>query len=111
MVFFFFFQAEDGIRDLYVTGVQTCALPILTPASVPESGRHVALKRTANVSTGGTAIDVTDEVHPDNRAILERAATAMELSVVGIDFLIEDIGRSWREAGGVVLEANALPGL
>jgi cyanophycin synthetase len=83
----------------------------LSPDSVPENGRHVALKRTANVSTGGTAIDVTDAVHPDNRAILERAATALELSVVGIDFLSEDIGRSWREAGGVVLEANALPGL
>jgi len=83
----------------------------LTPASVPEAGRTVALKRTANVSTGGTAIDVIDEVHPDNQSILERAATAMELSIVGIDFLIEDIARSWREAGGVVLEANALPGL
>src|SRR6266496_6672032 len=58
MLFFFFFQAEDGIRDLYVTGVQTCALPISTPptpvppGSVPGSYNAVAPSRVLNTQTG-----------------------------------------------------------
>ena len=83
----------------------------LTPDSIPAAGRHVGLRRTANISTGGTALDATAALHPDNKAILERAATAMTLSVAGIDFLSDDIARSWREVSGVVLELNPFPGL
>jgi cyanophycin synthetase len=83
----------------------------LTPDSVPEPGRRVMLKRTANVSTGGTAVDATDAIHPDNEAMMERAASTMELAIAGVDFLSDDITRSWREVGGVVLEMNAFPGL
>ncbi len=83
----------------------------LTPESIPAEGRHVGLRRTANISTGGTALDATAALHPDNKAILERAAASMRLSIAGIDFLSDDIARSWREVSGVVLELNPFPGL
>src|SRR5262249_23414416 len=83
----------------------------LTPDSIPAEGRHVSLRRTANISTGGTALDATAALHPDNKAILERAAATMTLSIAGIDFLSDDIARSWREVSGVVLELNPFPGL
>ena len=82
----------------------------LTPACVPAPGRWVRLRRTANISTGGTAHDVTDRVHPDNRALAERAACTVGLDIAGIDFLCPDIARSWREVGGAVCEVNAQPG-
>jgi len=82
----------------------------LSPMSVPEPGRTVALRRTANVSSGGTAQDVTDSVHPDNRALAERVARTVGLDIAGIDFITTDISRSWREVGGAVLEVNSQPG-
>ena len=81
----------------------------LTPGCVPTPGRFVRLRRTANISTGGTARDVTDRVHPDNRALAERAARTVGLDIAGIDFLCPDISRSWREVGGAVCEVNAQP--
>jgi len=83
----------------------------LAPDSIPAEGRYVGLRRTANISTGGTAIDATAAIHPDNKAVLERAAATMTLSIAGIDFLSDDITRSWREVSGVVLELNPFPGL
>ena len=80
-------------------------------ASVPAAGTCVALRRTANISTGGTAEDVTAGVHPDNRMLVERAARVVGLDVVGVDFLTTDVGRSWREIGGAICEVNAQPGL
>jgi len=82
----------------------------LAEDSVPESGRFVPLRRTANISTGGTALDVTARVHPDNRLVAERAARRLGLDIAGVDFLCPDIGRSWREVGGAVCEVNAQPG-
>jgi len=82
----------------------------LTPASIPETGQFVRLRRTANISTGGTASDVTTMVHPDNRIIAERAAQIVGLDIAGVDFLCPDISRSWREVGGAVCEVNAQPG-
>ncbi len=82
-----------------------------TRDSVPSPGERVQLLGTANISTGGTAIDVTDSVHPDNRSMLERAARVSGLDVVGIDFITPDIGRSYREVGGAICEINASPGL
>ena len=82
-----------------------------TRDSVPPLGERVQLLGTANISTGGTAIDVTDSVHPDNRSMLERAARVSGLDVVGIDFITPDIGRSYREVGGAICEINASPGL
>jgi cyanophycin synthetase len=78
--------------------------------SVPASGKRVWLTDTANLSTGGMAIDRTDEIHPDKIAIASRAAAVLGLDVAGIDMVTPDIARSWREAGGGVVEVNASPG-
>lgn len=83
----------------------------LTVESVPEEGEIVLLRTTANLSSGGTAIDRTDEIHPDNAAIARRAALAVGLDIAGIDLLAPDITRSVRETGGGIVEVNAAPGL
>lgn len=82
----------------------------LSPASVPERGQSVVLATTANISTGGTAIDRTNEVHTDNAAIAARAAMALGLDVAGVDFIAPDIAKPVRETGGGVIEVNAAPG-
>lgn len=81
-----------------------------TEHSVPPAGEVVFLRSTANLSTGGTAIDVTDSVHPDNREMAVRAARAIGLDVCGVDFLTTDISRSYTETGGAICELNAAPG-
>ncbi len=82
----------------------------LTLESVPQAGDVVWLKQTANMSTGGTAIDRTDEIHPDNALAARDAAMAIGLDVAGIDFVTPDIARSYREVGGGIVEVNAGPG-
>lgn len=83
----------------------------LSMDSILDSGRTVALRTAANVSTGGTSIDLTEKVHPDNREMAERAAKGMGLDVAGIDFMTTDIAKSYREVGGGIIEINARPGL
>jgi len=78
--------------------------------SVPAEGDLVLLRRTANLSTGGTAIDVTDVIHPDNREMAERAIKAVGLDIGGVDFLSEDITVSYKENGAGICEVNAGPG-
>jgi len=78
--------------------------------SVPPAGESVYLRSTANISTGGTAIDVTDIVHPDNREMAVRAVLAIGLDVGGVDFLCQDISRSYKETGAAICEVNAAPG-
>ncbi len=78
--------------------------------SVPPENETVFLCATANLSTGGTAIDVTDIVHPDNREMAVRAAGAIGLDVAGVDFLTDDISESYKESGGAICEINAAPG-
>lgn len=82
----------------------------LAPEDVPTAGRFVHLRRTANISTGGTAEDVTAIVHPDNRLLVERAARIVGLDIVGVDLLCPDVSCSWREVGGAICELNAQPG-
>jgi len=82
----------------------------LTAASVPEAGQIVYLRSTANLSTGGTATDVTDVIHPDNREMAERAVRAVGLDVGGVDFLTKNITESYRKIGGGICEVNAAPG-
>jgi len=79
-------------------------------STVPEEGEVVFLRSTANLSTGGTAIDVTDVIHPDNREMAERTIKAIGLDIGGVDFLCNDIAQSYREAGGGICEVNAGPG-
>jgi cyanophycin synthetase len=76
---------------------------------LPE-GEIFYLRKTANLSTGGTAIDLTDVVHPDNREMAERAIRAVGLDVGGVDFLTRDITESYKEVGGAIVEVNAAPG-
>src|SRR5215468_8565647 len=82
----------------------------LTAESVPEKGHAVYLRSTANLSTGGTATDVTDVIHPDNREMAERAVRAIGLDVGGVDFLSKNITESYRAIGGGICEVNAAPG-
>lgn len=81
-----------------------------TADSVLPAGEVFFLRSTANLSTGGTAIDLTDEVHPDNRAMAIRAVMAVGLDVGGVDFLTQDISQSYKEIGGAIVEVNAAPG-
>ena len=78
--------------------------------AVPEHGQWVQLKLTGNMSTGGTSIDRTDEIHPDNAEIARQAAMVVDLDVAGIDFVTPDITRSVHEVGGAIIEVNAAPG-
>jgi len=78
--------------------------------TVPEKGKEIYLRSTANLSTGGTAIDVTDVIHPDNREMAIRAIKAIGLDIGGVDFLTRDITESYRDAGGGICEVNAGPG-
>ena len=78
--------------------------------TVPASGERVFLRSTGNLSTGGTAIDMTDVVHPDNADMAVRAVEAIGLDVGGVDFLTSDITRSYKEVGGAIVEVNAGPG-
>lgn len=85
----------------------------LTVDSVPAAGQVVPLRSTANLSTGGTATDVTDIIHPDNREMAVRAVTAIGLDVGGVDFLCRNIAESHKAAensGAGICEVNAAPG-
>ncbi len=83
----------------------------LTLQSVPDKGREVYLRGTANLSTGGTSIDRTDEMHPDNITACEMAAGIIGLDIAGIDVLTPDISVPFRENGAVIIEVNAGPGI
>lgn len=78
--------------------------------SILEKGEFLKLKDTANLSTGGTAEDVTDIVHPYNIFMAERIARIIDLDICGIDIMTTDIGQPLPETGGAVLEVNAGPG-
>ncbi|MEJ2882509.1 cyanophycin synthetase [Pedobacter sp. GR22-6] len=81
-----------------------------TLESIPAGGEIVYLKSTANLSTGGTSIDVTDLVHPQNVFICERISRVIGLDICGIDIMAENLTQPLTENGGVVLEVNAAPG-
>lgn len=83
----------------------------LTEQSVPEAGRSVLLRRNANLSTGGSAEDVTDIVHPEVAARAIEAARIVGLDVAGIDLVMDDVTKSLESQRGVVIEVNAAPGL
>ncbi len=86
------------------------ALKGVTSDHVVPAGEVFYLRATGNLSTGGTAIDLTDQVHPDNAEMAVRAAKAIGLDVVGIDFITPDITESYRDVGGGICEVNAAPG-
>ncbi len=82
----------------------------MTADSVPVAGDIVYLRSTANLSTGGTATDVTDIIHPDNRDMAVRAVRAIGLDVGGVDFITPNIAESYKSIGGAICEVNAAPG-
>ena len=82
----------------------------LTLDSILPSGHEQWLKPTANLSTGGTATDVTDMVHPDNIFMCERIARIIGLDICGIDIMAENLTEPVSENGGAILEVNAAPG-
>ncbi|MEJ5208658.1 cyanophycin synthetase [Denitratimonas sp. CY0512] len=81
-----------------------------TAESVPAPDEIVYLRSTANLSTGGTATDVTDIIHPDNRDMAVRAVRAIGLDVGGVDFITPNIAESYKKIGGAICEVNAAPG-
>ncbi len=81
-----------------------------TRDTVPDDGERVFLRSTGNLSTGGTATDMTDHVHPDNIEMAVRAVKAIGLDVGGVDFLTTDVTESYKEVGGAICEVNAAPG-
>ena len=81
-----------------------------TVDSVIPEGEQLILKDTANLSTGGTAEDVTDIVHPANVSMAERISRIIDLDICGIDIMTTDITKPLAETGGAVLEVNAGPG-
>jgi cyanophycin synthetase len=86
------------------------ALRGLGPDSRPEKGEKIYLKATANLSQGGTATDVTDEIHPEIRRMAERTAGIIGLDCAGIDALAQDISLPLDPSGIKVVEVNAAPG-
>ena len=81
-----------------------------TLETIPKKGERVLLKPTANLSTGGTSTDVTDEVHPANIFMFERIAKIIGLDICGIDVMATDLRTPVSENGGAILEVNAAPG-
>ncbi|MEO0018276.1 MAG: Cyanophycin synthetase, partial [Verrucomicrobiota bacterium] len=83
----------------------------LTPEGVPAAGRTVLIRRNANLSTGGTAVDCTDEVHPSISEAAIEAAQTVGLDICGIDIVARDIAQPLGDHNGVIIELNARPGL
>ncbi|HCI52388.1 MAG TPA: cyanophycin synthetase [Gallionella sp.] len=83
----------------------------LTVDSIPDKGRYVILRNNANLSTGGTATDVTDDVHPEMAASAVAAAQMVGLDICGVDVVCDSVLRPLDEQGGGVVEVNAAPGL
>jgi len=91
------------VMDLYRQG--------LSLTSVPSKGEKVVLRQSANLSTGSTAADVTDQIHPDNAQLAVYASKVLGLDIAGVDIILGDISESYLEQNGKIIEINAAPGL
>ena len=83
----------------------------MTPDSVPPKGQRIILRNNANLSTGGSATDVTDDVHPDVAARAVAAAQMVGLHICGVDLVCESVLHPIEEQNGGIVEVNAAPGL
>jgi cyanophycin synthetase len=81
-----------------------------TLETIPKKGDTIYLKSTANLSTGGTSVDVTELMHPENVFLCERVARIIGLDVCGIDIMAPNLTQPLKESGGAILEVNAAPG-
>jgi cyanophycin synthetase len=109
-------RGDDHATALSKIRLDAVSLAVLgeqgyTPASVPPAGSVVLIRRNANLSTGGTAIDVTDRVHPEVAARAIEAARVVGLDIAGVDVVACDISRPLEEQRGGIVEVNAAPGL
>lgn len=78
---------------------------------IPAKNERVLLRENGNISTGGTAIDCTDKIHPDNAEIAIRAAEILGINIAGVDIVTEDISKPILTNGGAVIEVNSAPGI
>ena len=83
----------------------------LTALSIPEHGQRIILRNNANLSTGGSATDVTDEVHPELAARMVTAAQMVGLDIAGVDLVAENVIKPMEEQRAGIVEINAAPGL
>ncbi len=109
-------RGEDHATSLSKIPLDATALGVLAEqglntASIPAAGQIVLLRRNANLSTGGTAADVTDLVHPDVAARAIDAVRMVGLDIAGVDIIALDISRPLEEQRGKIIEINAAPGL
>ena len=109
-------RGDDHEAVLTKIRLDSVAMAVLTeqgftPESVPPAGVKVLIRRNANLSTGGTALDVTDRVHPEVAVRAIDAARTIGLDIAGIDVVAHDISRPLEEQGAVIVEVNAGPGL
>jgi len=95
----------DGAAELVLQQQQ------LTVDAVPSAGQVVLLRSNGNLSTGGTATDVTNLVAPANARLCELAAQILDLDIAGVDVICRDLSRPLNEQGGAIVEVNAAPGL
>lgn len=97
------------INDIVIKNLNALQM---TPESVPAQDQEVLLRKTANLSTGGEAWDVTDDICPENHLLFEQIARACNLNIVGIDMMCQSLSQpiiQQPQAG--VIEVNASPGL
>lgn len=109
-------RGDDHATSLSKLRLDAVSLAVLadqgyTPDSVPPAGAMVLIRRNANLSTGGTALDVTDRVHPEVAARAVEAARVVGLDIAGVDVVACDISRPLEEQRGAIVEVNAAPGL
>ncbi|NLY43057.1 MAG: cyanophycin synthetase [Clostridiaceae bacterium] len=97
-------KVDDVVR-------QVLAKQNYTEKSVPPKGKIVRLRENGNISTGGTAADRTDEIHPWNAELAVKAAHAIGLDIAGIDITCADISVPLYKNGGAIIEVNAAPGI
>ncbi len=109
-------RSDGHATSLSLIKLDAIALAVLAEQgldadAIPAPGTEVLLRRNANLSTGGTATDVTSQVHPEVAAWAVDAARVVGLDIAGVDILAEDIARPLETQGGAVVEVNAGPGL
>lgn len=109
-------RAADHAAALSRIRIDAVALAVLaeqgvTPESIPEKDRMILIRRNANLSTGGTAVDCTAEVHPTICAAAVEAAQMVGLDICGLDMIAPDITQPLSPKNGVIIELNARPGL
>ena len=109
-------RGEDHATSLSKLRVDEIAKGVLaeqglTVDSIPAAGQVVLMRRNANLSTGGSAADVTDLVHPEVAARVIDGVRMVGLDIAGVDVVCQDISRPLEQQGGIIVEINAAPGL